>query len=501
MGIACSSQNAVVQAEDKEQPAAKEIKYLYFKDVQDDDKIDVIRIFDGSTPEGMTKVLAKTMGTVPDNLIIRDHTGALMELTVCNLSNTRTEAYTCELLISTRSESKAAETMVLEKKKSSRGRKSLRADVKRASPQPEMASGVWEEDPPVEIPKKHPFPHYEFSKETYQYLRTPNFNVWKWTESEMLCLIFHMYLDLDILSSMDICHEAMEQFILAVKSTYRNNPFHNFRHAFCVVQMLYGLLYLLEMSDAFSKQELFCMLTAALCHDMDHPGYTNSYLINAKTALALRYNDKSPLENHHASMCFKIMSAPDRNILVNKSIEDYREIRKMIVGIILATDMADHATYVSDWNNIAKDFDRTSKDDRFILMKVMMKCCDISNEIRPAEVSDLWLDRLLDEYFKQGDKEREQGLPTLPFMDRSKTTRASAQVGFIQFVLLPLFSSLVPAFGNFINVLIEPLKESLERFKKIKDNEGPLIEKTVQKKMMAPDQLTKSASHHKLDPK
>ena len=32
---------------------------------------------------------------------------------------------------------------------------------------------------------------------------------------------------------------------------------------------------------------------------------------------------------------------------------------------------------------------------------VLIKCCDISNEVRPMEVSEPWVDCLLEEYFNQ----------------------------------------------------------------------------------------------------
>lgn len=35
------------------------------------------------------------------------------------------------------------------------------------------------------------------------------------------------------------------------------------------------------------------------------------------------------------------------------------------------------------------------------LKMILVKCCDISNEVRPMEVSDPWVDCLLEEYFMQ----------------------------------------------------------------------------------------------------
>ena len=42
----------------------------------------------------------------------------------------------------------------------------------------------------------------------------------------------------------------------------------------------------------------------------------------------------------------------------------------------------------------------------------------------------------------QSDIEKLEGLPVAPFMDRDKVTKSSSQVGFIKYVLLPLFEAL-----------------------------------------------------------
>jgi len=48
-------------------------------------------------------------------------------------------------------------------------------------------------------------------------------------------------------------------------------------------------------------------ILAAACHDLDHKGYNNVYLIATKDKLAIRYNDHSVLENHHAATAFDIL--------------------------------------------------------------------------------------------------------------------------------------------------------------------------------------------------
>ena len=43
----------------------------------------------------------------------------------------------------------------------------------------------------------------------------------------------------------------------------------------------------------------------------------------------------------------------------------------------------------------------------------------------------------------QSDREKAEGLPVAPFMDREKVTKPTAQIGFIKFVLLPMFETVM----------------------------------------------------------
>ena len=48
----------------------------------------------------------------------------------------------------------------------------------------------------------------------------------------------------------------------------------------------------------------------------------------------------------------------------------------------------------------------------------------------------------------QSDKEKKDGLPIAAFMERDRVTKPSAQIGFIRYVLLPLFESLSKVWHN-----------------------------------------------------
>ncbi len=44
-------------------------------------------------------------------------------------------------------------------------------------------------------------------------------------------------------------------------------------------------------------------------------GLTNDFMINTEDDLAVLYNDRSPMENHHCAALFSLLRTPEFNIL------------------------------------------------------------------------------------------------------------------------------------------------------------------------------------------
>ena len=76
------------------------------------------------------------------------------------------------------------------------------------------------------------------TKETCQLLREPTFDNWQWEDEEMLLLLQQMYLDLELPRKFDIEINILRNFLVNVYHHYNDVPFHNFRHCFCVTQMV-----------------------------------------------------------------------------------------------------------------------------------------------------------------------------------------------------------------------------------------------------------------------
>ncbi|VDO82843.1 unnamed protein product, partial [Schistosoma margrebowiei] len=97
---------------------------------------------------------------------------------------------------------------------------------------------------------------------------------------------------------------------------------------YCIIKMVNLPLYL-------SSVDLLILLFSALSHDLDHPGFTNSYQINAGTWLALRYNDISPLENHHCMTAFDLINNnPTANIISGLTPNESRHFRRSVIRFV-----------------------------------------------------------------------------------------------------------------------------------------------------------------------
>uniref|UniRef100_A0A8C2IG70 Phosphodiesterase n=1 Tax=Cyprinus carpio TaxID=7962 RepID=A0A8C2IG70_CYPCA len=321
------------------------------------------------------------------------------------------------------------------------------------------------------------YPKYMLSQQTIDALRKPTFDVWLWESNEMLSCLEHMYHDLGLVKDFNINPITLKRWLLCIHDNYRSNPFHNFRHCFCVTQMMYSMIYLCNLQEKFTQVDILILMTAAVCHDLDHPGYNNTYQINARTELAVRYNDISPLENHHCAVAFQIFSQPDCNIFANFDPEAFKQIRQGTITLILATDMAQHGEILDSFRQKVDNFDFTDEEHVTCLKMVLIKCCDISNEVRPMEVSEPWVDCLLEEYFMQSDREKAEGLPVAPFMDREKVTKPTAQIGFIKFVLIPMFETVLKLFPQIEEVMVQPLRESRDRYEELKQIDDAMNEK------------------------
>jgi hypothetical protein len=319
-------------------------------------------------------------------------------------------------------------------------------------------------------PKDEPLP---FDLSTYVpsvQLRTLAFNALKHDVEEMKKFIMYMFKDLNLFEAFHVPPSKMWKFLEAVQREYKNNPYHNFRHCVDVTQYVYFLITDAKIGELLNQFNKFVLLVAAICHDIGHPGVNNNFLINTKDKLAVRYNDRSVLENHHASRAAYLMQNPAINVLQGLNDEQYREFRKTFTQLILSTDMASHFSISSKFETRLSmgPLSKENPDDHFQLMKIIMKCADISNITRPFAIAKEWAAYCLEEFACQGDEEKKLKLPVSPLMDRDTVNFPKSQTDFSDFIAGPLFSHLVKAFPH-LNFITQTIQENRMTWRKMWD--------------------------------
>ncbi|NWH70888.1 PDE4D phosphodiesterase, partial [Piaya cayana] len=239
-------------------------------------------------------------------------------------------------------------------------------------------------------------------------------------------------------------------YMLTLEDHYHCDvAYHNNIHAADVAQSTHVLLSTPALEAVFTDLEILAAIFASAIHDVDHPGVSNQFLINTNSELALMYNDASVLENHHLAVGFKLLQEENCDIFQNLSKKQRQSLRKMAIDMVLATDMSKHMNLLADLKTMVETKKVTSLgvllldnySDRIQVLQNMVHCADLSNPTKPLDLYRQWTDRIMEEFFHQGDREREKGMEISPMCDKHTASVEKSQVGFIDFIAHPLWET------------------------------------------------------------
>ncbi|XP_072262492.1 dual specificity calcium/calmodulin-dependent 3',5'-cyclic nucleotide phosphodiesterase 1B isoform X2 [Pyxicephalus adspersus] len=243
-------------------------------------------------------------------------------------------------------------------------------------------------------------------------------------------------------------------FLDSLESGYGKykNPYHNQIHAADVTQTVHCFLLRTGMVHCLNEIEILAIIFAAAIHDFEHTGTTNSFHIQTKSDCAILYNDRSVLENHHVSAVYRIMQDDEMNIFVNLTKDEFTELRSLVIEMVLATDMSCHFQQVKTMKSSLQSLENIDKSKA---LSLLLHAADISHPTKQWKVHARWTKALMEEFFRQGDKEAEMGLPFSPLCDRKSTLVAQSQIGFIEFIVDPTFSVLTDVAEKIVLPLVE----------------------------------------------
>lgn len=196
--------------------------------------------------------------------------------------------------------------------------------------------------------------------------------------------------------------------------------------------------------------------------------------------------DISVLENYHLAEAFKLLSKKDYDIFSDLTTDEFKFMRKRIVGLVLATDMSLHTKQYSylkmkaesysikDGSNVTDileglDQSRVIEAQQEIL-NILLHNADISNPTKIFKIYEKWVDKVMNEFWRQGDKEKELKLPISFLCDRTTVNPCVAQIGFIDGIVFPLLCTVCEFFPG-LNFLKQNCIHNREIYVKMKEQE------------------------------
>jgi len=290
-------------------------------------------------------------------------------------------------------------------------------------------------------------------------------------------------------TALGLDERRVRAWLREVEDGYTDPPYHNRVHGADVTQTMFWFTWAGRdgedrhsgggMASWLSPEETLALILGAATHDTGHFGCNNPFLIATGHPLALRYNDKSPLESMHAARAFELMADEDRDWLAALPASKRKAVRRDIISIILATDNAEHFAQLGALGQkvaaarARAELDETvsetpegddgdddapagtsapvldlSEDSaaRLLVKGLALHAADVSNPAKRFDTAAIWADRVRAEFYEQGDEERRRGLPIAPGFDRhSEIPMGKFQLGFIKAIVQPLYAQLQAA--------------------------------------------------------
>ena len=100
--------------------------------------------------------------------------------------------------------------------------------------------------------------------------------------------------------------------------------------------------------------------------------------------------------------------------------------------------------------------------EALLLLGQALHAADISNPTKERGTMLRWTERVMKEFWMQGDKEASLGLPISAFMDRTQAQVVQCQMGFINVLCKPLYVEWHKLLGEVVKPGIECIEQSLK---------------------------------------
>ncbi|MCB1135399.1 MAG: 3',5'-cyclic nucleotide phosphodiesterase [Chlamydiia bacterium] len=262
------------------------------------------------------------------------------------------------------------------------------------------------------------------------------FDTLRWASNEEFLVesVIKLFDHFKLLQQFRIDKERLKAFIFAIKEHYHLVSYHNFLHAVDATQFIGYLLIQGGLGALLEPFDILCLLLTALGHDLGHPGASTSFDGHLRVFTGQTV-DGDTLEECHLKLLLQLVQNKRIGIASNWSLRQLSIFKQMAAAQIAATDMNNHlvALYYFDhsFQHIPSDKHGELAYRRF-LTQLAIKCADISNVVRPLQISQKWTRALSSELHATDACE----------VDITSKAIGNSQVAFIDYIAKPLFAAL-----------------------------------------------------------
>ncbi|XP_043931245.1 dual 3',5'-cyclic-AMP and -GMP phosphodiesterase 11A [Protopterus annectens] len=262
----------------------------------------------------------------------------------------------------------------------------------------------------------------------------------------MITAALRMFIEMGMVQKFKIDYEILCRWLLTVRKNYRMVPYHNWRHAFNVGQMMFSMLTTAGFQEMLTNIEVLALIVGCLCHDLDHRGTNNAFQAMTGSALAQLYGTSATLEHHHFNHAVMILQSEGHNIFANLSSREYSDLMQLLKQSILATDLTLYFERRSAFFELARkgEYNWNVKTHREMFRSMLMTACDLGAVTKPWAISRQVAELVTSEFFEQGDRERSELklIPSAIFDRNRKDELPRLQLDWIDGICMSLYEAL-----------------------------------------------------------
>ena len=243
----------------------------------------------------------------------------------------------------------------------------------------------------------------------------------------------------------------------------------NFARAVSVMHSLYWMLRHSPFLSVFDDVGVLALMFSALIQRVDRRGKTSSFEVKTRSILALRYNDRSVLENHSCSVGFSLLQKEGLNFLCGMDAQEFLMMKELAIDFVLMNDPSNHLSLrhslKTAWaSHPLEEFSHQKSEERFrLLCASALFAVSSTLQARPFEQAARWSDLARQELIDLAEFEERKGLPTTPaFGNLVRDPVAYFQeVVFLSLIAVPVFEDLNALLSDSLAPLLTHLRANL----------------------------------------